>query len=92
MGSSLYPVTGGASGTVWQGHVRDERAAVKVSHPDCPSTITGMQSKYSSTMSMWRALYFVLAWARLMHVDTCEVPCRWLATSLEALPRLACSP
>ena len=75
-----------ASGTIWQGLVYGQRAAVKVGHPDSPDAITELHTEahfYSEHTELQGCCIPCLLGQGGIQFDDEETPAEWLATSLE---------
>ena len=87
------PVGRGGSGTIWQGLVCGQSAAVKVSHPDSPDSIAELHTDaqfYPEHTELQGSCIPCLLGQGWIQFDDEETPAYWLATSLEgpALSRL----
>ncbi len=83
----------GASGTIWQGLVCGQSAAVKVSHPDSPDAIEELHTEaqfYSEHTQLQGCCTPRLLGQGWIQFEDEETPAYWLATSMEgpALSRL----
>lgn len=88
------PVGRGAFGTVWQGLVCGQPAAVKVSHPDAPDA--SQRAAYRSTVCSEHAELqgccipcLLGQGCQWIQFDDEEKPAYWLATSMKG-PALSC--
>lgn len=80
------PIGRGASGTIWQGLVCGQSAAVKVSHPDSPDAITELHTEaqfYSEHTELQGCCTPCLLGQGWIQFDDEEKPAYWLATSME---------
>ena len=76
----------GASGTVWQGLVCGQHAAVKVSHPDSPDSITELHTEAQFYLQHTQLHGHCTPWLLgqgWIKFDDEETAAYWLATSLE---------
>ncbi len=76
----------GASGTVWQGLVCGQSAAVKVSHPDSPNSIAELHTEaqfYKEHTQLQGCCTPHLLGHGWIQFEEEETPAYWLATSME---------